>query len=487
MDDFECSNVKPHVALLSSPGLGNLIPLLELGKRFVTLHNFKVTVFIVPSPTSHVKTQILQSAMTPKILDIIELPPFDISSIIEPGAATVRVIRVIMRVIRPSLRTSISNMKSRPNALIVDIFGTESSPIADEFNMLKYLFVASNSKFLALTLYTPFLDKQVQGEYVEQKDLLRIPGCSPVRPEDVVDPMLDRTNPQYHEYVQMGIEYANGQGDGILVNTWYDLCAQELKALGDDHLLGQIVKVPVYPVGPLLRQSGSGRSCSKELFDWLDMQPSKSVIYVSFGSGGTLSHKQMTEIAWGLELSQKRFVWVVRPPTIGTADAAYFKTGSDHPSDPATYLPEGFLIRTQNVGIVISVWAPQVEILGHPSVGGFLSHCGWNSALESFTQGVPMIALPLYAEQRLNATKLVDEMGVAVRPKELPTKNVVGREEVQKMVRKLMEDDTAGGMRARLNELKYSAAQALSKGGSSCTALSLVAKQCEERFRSTVP
>ena len=71
----------------------------------------------------------------------------------------------------------------------------------------------------------------------------------------------------------------------------------------------------------------------------------------------------------------------------------------------------------------------------HPSVGGFLSHCGWSSTLESITNGVPMIAWPLYAEQRMNAMLLVEELGVAVWPKVLPTKKVVDREEIASMVR----------------------------------------------------
>ncbi|KAK9948695.1 hypothetical protein M0R45_004260 [Rubus argutus] len=119
-----------------------------------------------------------------------------------------------------------------------------------------------------------------------------------------------------------------------------------------------------------------------------------------------------TEMAWGLELSQQRFIWVVRPPTTKSADSAFFTSGNGD-GDHSSYLPEGFLTRTRDVGMVVPLWAPQVDILGHPSVGGFFSHCGWNSTLESVTNGVPMIAWPLYAEQRMNATLLTEELGVA--------------------------------------------------------------------------
>uniref|UniRef100_A0A7N2M081 Uncharacterized protein n=1 Tax=Quercus lobata TaxID=97700 RepID=A0A7N2M081_QUELO len=84
---------------------------------------------------------------------------------------------------------------------------------------------------------------------------------------------------------------------------------------------------------------------------------------------------------------------------------------------------------------MVPFWAPQVDVLNHPSIGGFLSHCGWGSTLESITNGVPMIAWPLYAEQKMNATLLTEEIGVAIRSKVLPSKKVVQREEIEKMAR----------------------------------------------------
>ena len=78
----------------------------------------------------------------------------------------------------------------------------------------------------------------------------------------------------------------------------------------------------------------------------------------------------------------------------------------------------------------VTQWAPQVEILSHESIGGFLSRCGWSSVLESLTKGVPIMAWPLYVEQWMNATFLTEEIGVAIRTLELPSKRVISREEV---------------------------------------------------------
>ncbi|XP_059457606.1 anthocyanidin 3-O-glucosyltransferase 5-like [Corylus avellana] len=472
---------KPHAALLSSPGMGHLIPVVELGKRLVTHHNFTVTIFAVTSPMSPAESDVIQSCMSPKLFDIVQLPPVDISGLVDANSQIVTQLSVMMREARPAIRLAISDWNPRPTMLIVDLFGTESLPIADELDMPKYVYIASNAWFLALTIRVPFLDKEVEGEYVDQVEPLRLPGCKSVLPEDVVDPMLDRTNQQYFEYVRIGSEIP--LSDGILLNTWADLQPTSLAAMRDEDLLGRVIKSPVYPVGPLTRTVSA--LDDPLMFDWLDMQRSESVIYVSFGSGGTLSYEQMTEIAWGLELSEQRFIWVVRQPSIGAADAAFFTAGNaSGGDDPLNYLPNGFLTRTKNVGLVVPLWAPQAEVLCHPSVGGFVSHCGWNSALESITNGVPMIAWPLYAEQRMNATLLTEELGVAVRPKVLPSKKVVGRQEIEKMVRTIMQDKEGHAIRARVKELKHSAEKALSMDGSSFNALSELKNHCSMKARA---
>ncbi|KAA8531827.1 hypothetical protein F0562_006456 [Nyssa sinensis] len=460
---------KPHAALLASPGKGHLIPVLELGNRLAIHHGFDVTVFAVATDAPPTKSQLHTS---PNLFNIIELPPVDISGLVDAGATIFTQIIAMMRQSISNLRSAITAMNSRPTVLIVDLFGTKSLVIADEFEMLKYVYVPSNAWFVAMTLYVPTLDKDLaEGEYVCEKKPLRIPGCKPVRFEDLPDPLQGRKNQMYDDCVRIGVEMLTA--NGVLVNTWEDLEHTTIGALRDHKILRQAVNVPVHPIGPMIRLAGPSDSRSK-LLDWLDMQPTRSVLYVSFGSGGTLSVQQITELAAGLELSQKRFIWVVRPPMEhgGFKYLSASKEGCDGTLD---YLPNGFLARTLKVGLVVPVWAPQTEILAHPSVGGYLSHCGWNSTIESIVNGVPLIAWPLYAEQNMNATMLV-EAGVAIRSKLLPSTEVVMREEIEKMVRRIMVKD-GNEIRARVEKLKDSAEKALSKGGSSYNSLSQVAKE----------
>ncbi|KAH8503514.1 hypothetical protein H0E87_014698 [Populus deltoides] len=310
-------NTKPHAALLASPGMGHLIPVLELGKRLVTYHGFHVTLLVVATDAS--TTQSLLKEPYPNI-NITTLPLVDISGLIDPAATVVTKLAVMMRETLPSLRSAILALKSPPTALIVDLFGTEAFAVAEEFNMLKYVFDTSNAWFFAITIYVPTIDRNLEDKHVIQKQPLRIPGCKSVRFEDTLGAYLDRNDQMYIEYKRIGIEMP--MADGILMNTWEDLEPTTLGALRDFQMLGRVAKAPVYPIGPLARPVGPSVP-RNQVLNWLDNQPNESVIYVSFGSGGTLSTEQMAELAWGLELSKQRFVWVelgvaVQPKTLAS-------------------------------------------------------------------------------------------------------------------------------------------------------------------------
>ncbi|GKC13953.1 UDP-glycosyltransferase 92A1-like protein [Tanacetum coccineum] len=138
--------------------------------------------------------------------------------------------------------------------------------------------------------------------------------------------------------------------------------------------------------------------------EWLDAHSQGSVLYISFGSQNTISETHIMELAKGLEESKKPFIWVIRPP-IG-----FDLKGDFRPE----WLPLGFEDRIGKQGLMVHNWAPQLEILCHRSTGAFLTHCGWNSVMESLSQGVPLIGWPLAAEQGYNAKMLVEEMGVCV-------------------------------------------------------------------------
>ncbi|XP_038883108.1 UDP-glycosyltransferase 72E1-like [Benincasa hispida] len=461
---------KTHVALLVSPGMGHLIPFLELANRLVLHHNLQATLFVVGTDSSTAESNLLQK---PSAANIVPLPHS--SSTLDPNASYVDIINAMMTASFPFLRSSITTTMPRPAALIVDLFGTQALSIAHELGMLGFVFMTSTAWFLSLSFFYPSMSKSMIDAHVYNHEPLEIPGCTPVRFEDTIEIFQLNREEIYEGFG--GFTRELGTADGILCNTWQDLEPITLKALTE---LGNLNKekvnqVPIYPIGPLTRYSEP--NLKSEVLKWLDRQPDESVIYVSFGSGGTLCAKQITELAWGLELSQQRFVWVIRPPAGTDPMGIFFTVGTGSEDDSAPeYLPEGFIKRTKEVGLVVPMWGPQAEILSHRSVRGFVTHCGWNSSLEGIVNGVAMVTWPLYAEQKMNAVVLTEELGVAVRVR---AEGVVGREEIERKVRMIMEDEEGREIRERVKMLKITGEKAVSKGGSSYDSLARVASKCD--------
>ncbi|KAK7390196.1 hypothetical protein VNO78_25495 [Psophocarpus tetragonolobus] len=468
-----------HALLLVSPGMGHIIPALELAKRLVS-HKIisKVTCLcgsIKTSTPSNVETQVLQSAINENLFDLIQLPPIDLNNLhIKTKIAT------IMHEIPKLFVSTISIMNLNPTVIITDFFFSQVIPLIDEklkLSMPKFAFAPTNAWLVALGLHSPTLGKQIQGEYINP---ISIPGCKSVEPHDLFDMLNDKTNRLYHEFVEacQGAALANG----IFVNTFHELEPKTLEALG----CGHITKVPVYPVGPIVRQisPSPGPNPRSDVVEWLEKQEEESVVYVSLGSGYTMSHEEIKEMALGLELSGTKFVWSVRPPVTKAGNDHYLTAGEESEIgttlvssnfEPSNSFPDEFY-RIQTNGFVITDWAPQLDILKHPSIGGFVTHCGWNSVIESVSCGVPIIGWPIFADQKMNATMLAEEVGNGIRVEVSPSTKMVGREGLAKAIKKMMDKDDIEGcvMRERAKKLKVLAERAWSSDGSSYLSLSKI-------------
>lgn len=252
--------------------------------------------------------------------------------------------------------------------------------------------------------------------------------------------------------------------DGILVNTFAELepkFVQHLESFGAGVRGGN--GKPFWAVGPVIDLSQKGktrRPRDAEIVEWLDRQTPGSVVYVSFGSESYISRAQVIELALGLEASGQPFLWVLRPPESKFAE----DTTSTAEEWRAEVLPDGYERRLGERCLMESLWAPQAAILAHEATGAFITHCGWNSALESVVAGVPMIALPLQSDQPANALLLVEETKVAVGMK--MSDGVAEREEVERAVRRLMAmDKAAEEMNRRVRALSIAAAAAITDEG----------------------
>lgn len=211
---------------------------------------------------------------------------------------------------------------------------------------------------------------------------------------------------------------------------------------------------------------------SNTWFKWLDEQPDASVLYICFGSIVNLTDTQIKELALGIEKSGQRFLWVLREvassPKHDHRDTNIKKMNRDL----SDILPEGFLERTKSRGIVYVEWVPQLQILAHRAVGGFLSHCGWNSTFESMCLGVPVVAMPIQADQMMNAIFIEETLGVAVRVnvEKGGWAETVGWELIEKAIKTLMNLDanTTGDMiRRKAMQISDTIERAIRSGGSS--------------------
>lgn len=289
---------------------------------------------------------------------------------------------------------------------------------------------------------------------------------------DLPDALQDRCSEAYQVFLQAGRRFH--LADGVLVNSFVELEPGAIRALQE---AGR-ERPCVYPIGPIIQNEPCSQENGVECLRWLDKKPPQSVLYVCFGSGGTLSHEQLNELALGLELSGQNFLWVFKPPS-------RFGIVADPEAeneDPLHFLPYGFLKRTKEKGLVVPFWAPQVHVLSHAATGGFLCHCGWNSALESVVHGMPLIAWPLFAEQKLNAVMLSDDLKVALKPN-FNGEGSVEKEEIARVIKSLMEAEEGEGVRRRIEVLRHVAADALQEDGSSTRTISQFALKCKS-FRT---
>ncbi|XP_031483968.1 zeatin O-xylosyltransferase-like [Nymphaea colorata] len=245
----------------------------------------------------------------------------------------------------------------------------------------------------------------------------------------------------------------------------------------EGEFVGRLSKMPQYrnrriwgigPIFPIQLEKSSGPK--PDLLNWLDKQPERSVLYVSFGSISSLSLAQIHQLALGLERSGQRFLWVLHCADRGDI---FMKT-----PDPEIRLPEGFQKRVAGSGLVVRGWAPQLEILSHGAVGGFLSHCGWNSCMESLSLGVPLATWPLHSDQPANAQLVTEVLKVGVVVRQWTgagagaAEEVVAAERIASAARRLMADTAeAIEIRNRSAKLRDAARRAWARAGSSSTAL----------------
>lgn len=332
-----------------------------------------------------------------------------------------------------------------------------------------YYFFTSGAAILAAFLYFPKLHERA-SETTSFKDLydvvLEFPGIMPpVKAHHMPEPMLDRADPAYWDMLYFCSHLA--KSNGIIVNTFDGLEPIPVKALADG-VCGTIP--PLYSIGPLIAEKKFSENGNEDCLSWLDKQPSQSVVFLCFGSRGTFSRAQIREIANGIEKSGQRFLWVVKKPVNDDKTKQIVDQTIDFDWEDGLF-PEGFLERTKERGMVVKSWAPQVAVLQKEAVGGFVTHCGWNSVLEAVVAGVPMVAWPLYAEQHMNRNVMVEDLKIAIAVEQREEDGFVNGDEVERRFIELMASERGREIREESLQMRELASAAWSESGTSAVAL----------------
>uniref|UniRef100_A0A0E0LL52 Malvidin galactosylase UGT88C3 n=1 Tax=Oryza punctata TaxID=4537 RepID=A0A0E0LL52_ORYPU len=457
---------KPTVVLLPVWGAGHFMPMIEAGKRMLRGSGgaLSVTVLLMPAPTPGSMVDIAAQVKREEASGVDDISFRHLPAVDMPTGHT-GIEEWISRILRshgPNVRAAIAGLDCPVAALVTDIFCTPALEVSRELGVPGYVYFPSSASMLALLLRSPGLDEEVAVEFEEMDGTIHIPGLPPVPPSALPTTMLDRKKSTYDWLISTGRGYMNATG--FIVNTATELEQSVLAAIADGRCTRGVPAPTVYPIGPVLSFPPPPEQ-PHECVRWLDVQPPASVLFVCFGSKGFLPPSKVREIAAALERSGHRFLWVLRGPPVDS------RHGQRDPTNATLdeLLPEGFLEKTKGRGLVWPTRAPQKEILAHAAVGGFVTHCGWNSILESLWFGVPVLPWPLDAEQHFNAFTLVSHLGVAV-PLEMDRRrdNFVEAAELERAVSSLLGGGEEGRKaREKAAEMKAACRKAVEKGGSS--------------------
>lgn len=426
----------PLVVLTASPFHGHMSPTLQLATA-LQAKGFSIAIahskLNPPDPTNHP--------------DFIFLPLSDNLSAIDASSSFTRFIQTLNTDCQPLFHQHLTRLITEQNRgdksilIIYDFLMFFAGAVAIDLNLPSIIFRSSSAAYFPAFLGRRQLHQE--GRFLEQDFVMQdmVPGLHPLRYKDL--PFSKSPIEDWHQLVAIFSRQRNPTA--VIWNTIKFL---EHEALSQIH---QHYQVPVFAFGPLHKITPTPPTnfleADTSCITWLDKQAPKSVIYVSFGSLVTMDAKVVAEMAWGLAKSNQPFLWAVRPDSVSYSEWTEF-------------LPEDFRKETRERSLIVK-WAPQKEVLAHWAVGGFWSHCGWNSTLESISEGVPLICQPFNVDQGVNAryVSYVWKIGVELE--------VLERGAMESMIRRVMVDEEGEEMRVRAGEMKKMVKDAVQNGGSS--------------------
>ncbi|XP_057440256.1 flavonol 3-O-glucosyltransferase UGT89B1 [Lotus japonicus] len=457
--------VRPHVLVIPFPAQGHMIPLLDLTHKLAAAADSNLTITVLTTPKNQTFLTPLLSAHPSTIHSL--LLPFPSHPSLPPGIEnakdmpnSLRTILLSFSNLHQPLLHWFNSHPSPPQFIISDMFCGWTQNLAEQLNIHRIVFSPSGA-FAYSTFYYLWNHLPKRVNPTDENEVVSYQGLpnSPKYPWWQVSPLFR--------------SYVDGDHDSKLVKDWY---LGNMKSWGLvvnsfsefekpylDYLKKELGHDRVWAVGPLLPvndtfAAGRGGSSSLSVDDvvsWLDQRREREVVYVCFGSQTFLTDEQTAAIASGLVKSGVHFVWSIK-------ERVNVNNGDDGDDDGCDDWSAGL---DESRGLVIRGWAPQVMILRHKAVGAFLTHCGWNSVVESVVAGVPVLAWPMSADQFVDATLLVEELKVAEKvcegEKTVPDSDLLSRVLAESV------GGTGEETRKKMLELQAKAVDAIGEGGSS--------------------
>ncbi|XP_020677366.1 scopoletin glucosyltransferase-like [Dendrobium catenatum] len=447
-----------HMLFFPFMAQGHMLPLVDMAKLFAA-RGARITILTTPANAKIIRPTIDNSVC----LHIIPFPSTDFGlpegcenrSFVLPDNQRKNFFKAV-----DSLRIPFDAVLSDlcPDCVVTDMFLPWTYHVAAARGIPRLVFHGINN--FALCAANAFNECRLLLEEVDSFVLPDLPHKISMLRTQIMDfEKLAGTPMEFLLEKYKEIEEVDSKNYGTVINSFY-----ELEPEYADHYR-KVIGRRAWNVGPVslcnqevtckLMRGGEQSTSVSECLKWLDEKPMSSVVYVCFGSGGLFSVAQLREMALGLEASTLSFIWVVR-------------------NWDNKWIPEGYEERIKGRGMVIKWWAPQLLILNHYAVGGFVTHCGWNSSLEGICAGLPMATWPLFAEQFYNEKLLVEvlkvgvEVGSKVYDFNPETRPILEATVIEAAVRNLMgEGEEADERRRRAKVLGEKARRAIEEGGSS--------------------
>ncbi|XP_049361625.1 UDP-glycosyltransferase 73C1-like, partial [Solanum verrucosum] len=460
-----------HFLLIPLMSQSHIIPIIDFAK-LLALHRVKISIITTPLNAQKYKsivTHALKSNLNIQLIPI-HFPSQEFG--LPQGCENMDTLNSLQmfknfllasEMMQEPLEKLIQDMEPMPSCIISTSPLTWTQQVANKFNIPRYIFQTVS----CFTLYCSHMlnETKIQDTLVLDDDSFLIPN---------VPHKIEFTKaqlPQSTEDMKSLVDKMKKFQDlarGTLINTF-----EELEPWYVDSYKKVVNKV--FCVGPVsLCNKGMDEIVDRgnkayvdednNCLNWLDSMKPKSVIYACFGSLCQISLLQMKEIGLGLESSNVPFIWIIR--------------GLNFTLEVEKWLrDENFEERVKGRGMIIRGWAPQVLILSHSSVGGFLTHCGWNSMLEGISRGVPMATFPMFAEQFYNEKFIVNILKTGVRVGvEVSTTSwneeksgvLISKDQVKKAIDQLMDQGLEGEERRKIaKDLAHISMKAIQEEGSS--------------------